>query len=104
MSAHAAHSDANQVHTIMGVIGTMGTADTRGTALPLPFSVDDATGAAYVKAIDQLPINTSNPVKYLVYDGSGLLGTIQQVIGGVTYSKSLSYDANGLLGTVSAWS
>lgn len=41
---HAAHFDANQVPSSMGVIGVQGTADTQGTAQPLPASVDAQTG------------------------------------------------------------
>ncbi len=51
MSANAAHFDDNQTPTIMGVIGTLGTADTGGTAKPLPFAIDPATGAIYVNLL-----------------------------------------------------
>lgn len=46
---YASHFDANQVPTAMGVVGTLGTSDTKGTAKPLPPSVDPTTGAWHVK-------------------------------------------------------
>lgn len=45
---NCSHFDGNQVPTVTGVIGTLGTADTKGTSLALPMSVDPSTGAAYV--------------------------------------------------------
>ena len=48
---NVSHFDGNQVPSAMGVIGTLGTADTGGTALPLPFAVNPATGGAYVHVI-----------------------------------------------------
>lgn len=45
---NAAHFDANQVPTIMGVVGSAGTADIRGTALPIPVGVREDSGALYV--------------------------------------------------------
>jgi hypothetical protein len=100
---NAAHNDGqNQVFTNIGVIGTLGTADTRGTALTLPFGVDPRNGAAYVVPLDNLPTEGDNPSYNLTYDSSGNLLTITKIIGTVDYIKSLTW-SDGYLSTVSAW-
>jgi hypothetical protein len=50
-----------------------------------------------------LPTSGTNPSLVLTYTGSNLT-TIQKVISGVTYSKSLTYDGSGNLTGVSVWS
>lgn len=76
----AAHFDANQVPTQMGVVGTLGTADTGGTAQPLPVAVDPATGAQHVNVINgtvttSLALNTGT-ITTIAAGTQNTLGTV----------------------------
>ncbi len=44
-----------------------------------------------------------NPGFSYTYDGSGNLTQINQVIGAITYRRTLSYDGSGNLTGMSAW-
>lgn len=65
---YAAHFDANQVPTIMGVVGSAGTADTGGTAQPLPVGVRADSGALYVYNLGPagaVTVAGTDPTSYL---------------------------------------
>src|SRR3990167_1154077 len=78
MSQYSAHFDENQTPTIMGVEGTLGTADTGGTAKPLPFAVNPATGAMYVQDL----AGASGTTNVLVVGGTLNAGTV--VVGSIS--------------------
>jgi hypothetical protein len=113
--------DANRVTTLLGV-------SSLNFLTPTTLSVDPNTHELLVQATSSLPTGAStstaqtdgtqqtkiketvptdatktNPSLVLTYTGSNLT-TIQKVISGVTYSKSLTYDGSGNLTGVSVWS
>ncbi len=63
--------DVNQNYAIVGVQGTAGTADTKGTSVTMPFSVDPSTGAAYVSVI-QGGITSSRGTAFSTYGTTGV--------------------------------
>lgn len=103
MATYDSHVDGNQQFSIIGVIGTNGTADVAGTAKTLPIGVNPDNGGLYVSPITLDPLAQTNPSLVLTYTGSNLT-TIQKVISGVTYTKTLGYDGSGNLTSVSVWS
>ena len=100
---NAAHFDANQVPSQMGVIGTLGTADTQGTALPLPMSIDPATGAQHVNVINgtvtaSITLNTGT-ITTIVAGTQNTLGTVGIVNSGTITQSGFLYSNFAAAGT-----
>lgn len=72
--------DTNQNFALIGVQGTAGTADTRGTSVTMPISVDPDTGAMNVKDLS----GAAGTTNVQVLGGTLQLGTITGNIGTVS--------------------
>ena len=97
LPVNAGHYDANQNSSITGVIGTLGTADTKGTALPLPFGVDPSTGAAYVNVI-QGSINIGTVAEELTIVGGTLNAATVTVLGGTINAGTVTVGSISAIG------
>jgi hypothetical protein len=103
---------ANNVPSMLGVIGTLGTADTTGSALTLPFSVDASTGAAYVidlstsqsgtQPISGTVTTTSKPSTPILTYGTFGAGTIGTLVAGPGVGTSIYVTSFSIDGDITA--
>lgn len=66
------------------------------------FVIDNSANQITDFGGDKLPIAGNNPEFVLTDDGNGNLVQVDQIIDGVTYSKSLTWSSNSLV-SVSKW-